>query len=69
MDHLSDPEIQEQVRRRAAQLAPRLSDAGVGEWLAESIALHRPADDRFEDLFAGYDAVIDVRAALAHCSG
>jgi hypothetical protein len=68
MDRLSDPEVQEQVRRRAAQLAPRLSDTGVGEWLAQSIALHRPADNRFEDLFAGYDAVIDVRTAWAHCS-
>jgi hypothetical protein len=32
----------------------------VAEWLTQSIELGAPADRRFEDLFAGYDATIEL---------
>ena len=54
MDHLSDSHVQREMRAKAAALAPSLSDRGVVEWLAASIAQGRPADERFENLFAGY---------------
>ncbi len=48
---LARPERQVAIRRAAAALAPSLSDDGVGEWLAASISVRRPVDDRFERLF------------------
>jgi hypothetical protein len=54
MGRLSDPGVQARMRRKAAAIAPALSDRGVVDWLASSIELGRVADTRFEDLFAGY---------------
>jgi hypothetical protein len=53
---LTSPEVQRQMRRNAAVIAPSFSDCGVPEWLDASIDLGRPADRRFEDTFAGYNA-------------
>ncbi len=58
---ITDPANQLRLRRNAAALAERLSDRDIGAWLRESIDLGRPADDRFESLFASYD----TSAALA----
>ncbi len=52
---LTDPACQLQLRSNAAAIAESLSDKGVGAWLRESIELGRPADDRFERLFEGYE--------------
>ncbi len=60
MDRLMQPETQRVMRRRAAAKAQVFSDRGVADWLAESIALGRPADNRFEDGFAGYDEAFDL---------
>jgi hypothetical protein len=60
MERISRPENQSRFRQNAARIAPALSDRGVAEWLAQSIELGAPADRRFEDLFAGYDATIDL---------
>jgi hypothetical protein len=60
MDRLVEPANQREIRQRAAARAQSFSDRGVAEWLAESIALGHPADNRFEDGFAGYDAAIDL---------
>ena len=60
MARLARPEIQQRLRRNAARAAAGLSDAGIVEWLRTSIELGRPADDRFEKLFDGYDtAAVD----------
>ena len=58
MDRMSRPENQRRMRQNAARIASALSGSGVPDWLERSIELGRPADNRFEDLFAGYDAVI-----------
>jgi hypothetical protein len=60
MERIGRPENQSRFRQNAARIAPALSDRGVAEWLAQSIELGAPADRRFEDLFAGYDATIDL---------
>jgi hypothetical protein len=60
MDRLTKPENQGMLRQRAATLAPKLSDAGLGEWLARSIMLSTPADSRFEGLFEGYDGALNL---------
>ena len=57
---LSSPGEQQQMRRKAAAIAPGFSDRGVTDWLANSIALGRPADRRFEDTFAGYDGNLSL---------
>jgi hypothetical protein len=68
MDRLSEPGTQLRMRQNAAAMAPALSDAGLPAWLEASIQLERPADSRFEDLFAGYDAEIDLGSPIACAS-
>jgi hypothetical protein len=60
MERLSRPENQGRIRQNAARIASSLSDRGVAEWLKQSIDLGAPADRRFEDAFASYDAAIDL---------
>lgn len=60
VDRLVEPSAQQAMRQRAAAKAQSFSDRGVAGWLAESTALGRPADSRFEDAFAGYDAAFDL---------
>ena len=60
MDRLADPTIQRQMRANAARMASAVSDRGVAFWLAASIAKGAPADDRFEDLFRGYNQTIST---------
>jgi hypothetical protein len=68
MDRLSEPGTQLRMRQNAAAMAPSLSDSGLPAWLEASIELERPADARFEDLFAGYDAKIDLGSPIACAS-
>lgn len=49
---LRRPDVQAEMRARAAKLAPAFSDAGVTEWLDASVKSGRPWDDRFERAFA-----------------
>lgn len=67
MDRMSQPEAQARMRQAAQKIAPALSDRGISAWLEQSIALGAPADRRFEELFSGYDAAIelDCESALA----
>lgn len=44
------PARQAAIRTRAAQLAPAFSAAPVADWIWQSLALGRPADDRYERL-------------------
>jgi hypothetical protein len=53
MKRLSEPQLQAEMRRKAAAIAGALSDRGVVEWLWEAIERGNPPDSRFEDLFAG----------------
>jgi hypothetical protein len=71
MDRMSQPEAQLRMRQAAAKIAAALSDRGISEWLRQSIHLGVPADHRFEDLFSGYDAAIDLdrETVLSAASG
>jgi hypothetical protein len=53
MQRLSQPQLQAEMRRKAAAIAGALSDRGVVDWLSEAIERGEPRDSRFEDLFAG----------------
>lgn len=65
VDWLLEPETQRRIRENAAALGPKLSDAGVSEWLRQSIDSGKPADPRFEDLFASYDPSAAVDAIFS----
>jgi hypothetical protein len=69
MDYLRRPDVQMEVRRNAAAIAPMLSDHGVGEWLAASIAQGSPLDNRFEQAFSGYNASRELPLATTAASG
>jgi hypothetical protein len=60
MDRMDRPENQVRMRRNAARIATALSDRGIPDWLARSIAIGEPADRRFEDFFSQYDAAIQL---------
>jgi hypothetical protein len=51
VDHVTEPQMQRQMRQRAAALAPRFAVEHMRVWLWESIRLGRPVDQRFEVLF------------------
>ena len=53
MKRLCQPQLQIEMRRKAAAIAGVLSDRGVVDWLMEAIERGDPPDSRFEDLFAG----------------
>ena len=53
MQRLSQPQLQAEMRRKAAAIAGDLSDRGVVDWLWKAIERGEPPDSRFEDLFAG----------------
>ena len=65
MERMAKPAAQERMRQAAARIAPVLSDRGVARWLRESIDLGAPADRRFEELFSGYDACLDLQTPTA----
>jgi len=51
VDHVTDPQVQRQMRERAASIAGKFSVAQMHHWLWESIRLGQAQDTRFEDLF------------------
>jgi hypothetical protein len=53
MKRLSEPQLQTEMRRKAAAIAGALSDRGVVDWLWKATERGEPPDSRFEDLFAG----------------
>jgi hypothetical protein len=57
MERLRDTGRQREMRQHAAAFAPRFSDGGVADWLAQSIDAGRPVDSRFHEAFAGYGAL------------
>jgi hypothetical protein len=67
IESLLEPETQSRYRARAAALAARFSDAGVGSWLAESTERGEPVDRRFEQVFAGYDGAGIAEVLPARC--
>jgi len=50
VEHVTVPEVQTEMRRRAAAIAGVLSSDGVADWLFRSLERGEPADDRFETL-------------------
>jgi hypothetical protein len=64
MDQLSGPQVQLEARRHSAAIAPKFSDEGIVEWLPASIEQGAPADDRFENAFAGYKVDRDFPIAV-----
>jgi len=59
MERICRPEAQREMRSNAARIASLFSDSGIVEWLPASVDRGRPADARFEDAFADYDAQRD----------
>jgi hypothetical protein len=53
MKRLSEPQLQTEMRRKAAAIAGVLSDRGVVDWLSDAIERGEPPDSRFEGVFAG----------------
>jgi hypothetical protein len=56
IDYLSETGVQLQMRRNAAKMAAAFSDRDIVAWLPASIDKGCPADTRFEEGFAGYNA-------------
>ena len=52
VDHVTDPEMQRQMRQRAAILGPKFSDHGVADWLWASLHKGELTNRRFEELFS-----------------
>lgn len=67
VERLLEPATQARYRAQAAALAARFSDRGVVRWLEESIERGRPADERFEQAFAGYEGARVAEVLPAHC--
>lgn len=51
VDHVTDPQVQRQMRERAASIASQFAVDPMHQWLWKSIRLGRPKDRRFEELF------------------
>jgi hypothetical protein len=69
MDRMSQPATQRRMREAAAKIGPVFSDAGISDWLAQSIENGEPADRRFEDLFHGYDSRMDLSFSAGQATG
>jgi hypothetical protein len=67
IDRLLEPEIQQEMRGNAVNIAPAFSDRGIVEWLPASIEKGSPADSRFEDVFAGYNAERELSLSAVSC--
>ncbi len=52
VEHITGRDVNLAMRRRALAISGRFSDAGVGEWIWQSLARGEPFDRRFEDLLA-----------------
>jgi hypothetical protein len=53
VEYVTGRDVNLAMRRRALAISGRFSDAGVGEWIWQSLARGEPFDQRFEDLMAG----------------
>jgi hypothetical protein len=53
VEYVTGREVNLAMRRRALAISGRFSDAGVGEWIWQSLARGEPFDQRFEDLMGG----------------
>ena len=47
---ITQPSVQQQLRKNAAKLAPHLVNEQMDEWIWQSLKLGKPIDDRFEAL-------------------
>lgn len=52
VERLTDPSVHAEMRARAAELGPMFSSEGAREWIWQSLARGRAADDRWERLFS-----------------
>jgi hypothetical protein len=64
VDCITQPEIQQQFRARAAEVAPLLENRHTDEWIWRSLAVGKPIDDRFEQLLT---QPLDYTQSLAQC--
>ena len=53
VDHITRPEVNLEMRKRALAIAGRFTDAGAGEWIWRSLAGGGAMDARYEDLANG----------------
>jgi hypothetical protein len=49
--YIMQPDVNLAMRRRALAAAARFTDVGAAEWIWQSLALNRPIDARFDDMF------------------
>lgn len=50
VEQITQPETQRTMRQNAAAIAKTFADAGIAEWIWQSLERGRPCDDRFEAL-------------------
>ncbi len=51
VDYIMQPDVQQTIRSRTVAIAERFCDHDIGDWVWKSLALGKPADNRFEKLF------------------
>uniref|UniRef100_UPI0013005719 FkbM family methyltransferase n=1 Tax=Cyanothece sp. BG0011 TaxID=2082950 RepID=UPI0013005719 len=50
VDHITQPDVQKEMRHNAAKVAENFSDKGIKDWLWQSLQNEQPIDLRFENL-------------------
>lgn len=50
--YVSQPQVQQNIRRTALLLGSRFSDVGIRDWVWDSLEKGEPVSDRFESLFS-----------------
>jgi hypothetical protein len=63
VEYITQPEIQEQFRTRAASLAPLFENKDTDKWIWQSLAAGKPIDDRFDRILT---QPLDYTDALVH---
>jgi hypothetical protein len=64
VEYITQPEIQEQFRTRAASIAPLFENKDTNEWIWQSLAAGKPIDDRFDRILT---QPLDYTQSLAQC--
>jgi hypothetical protein len=62
VDYITHPHVQQEFRSRGARLAPLFENRATDKWIWQSLALGKPIDGRFEQLFT---TQLDYISALA----
>ena len=69
VEYITQPDVQREMRRRAAEIAPSFSAEGLDRWIWKSIDTGAPADSRFEDLMPRHESSLTPWLELPPPSG